>query len=119
MMTTGHASMYRYSDADVAEICHAAVARLEEIQDRHQHGLEAPDGIATDNVRQLRSGVTLRELHEQNVREMTAGGWTRGPFSFPEHTSPDLVPYSDLPSGRRDRDRLFTAIVTVLTDVAS
>jgi RyR domain-containing protein len=118
--------MHRYSDADVAGVCQAAAVALTQIQSRAGEAAATgpfaaldPDlaDAAVEAVRRARSGTTPREHHEQWARGLREQGWQHGPRDPAAKTHPGLLPYSELPAAQRDRDRMFLAIVTALTDV--
>lgn len=114
----------RYSDEQVARICHAANAALQEVQETD--GGAAPSGpwmsegpermrIVVDGVCNARRGVTPRQHHNNWVAEMKKLGWTCGPKDPAAKTHPNIRDYDELSQFQRDKDRLFLAIVTALT----
>lgn len=121
MMRAAH----RYSDEQVARVCHEANRELQRLQGDPVPSAPwdcEPEEIrqsAVDGVCNARRGCTPRESHENWVQFKLAHGWAYGPEKDPEgKTHPCMVPYEDLPAGQRDKDRLFLFIVTALTDVA-
>ena len=114
----------RYSDEQVAQVCHAANIALQAVQE--PDGGTAPSGpwldepagrqrIVIDGVLAARRGITPREHHANWVADMRALGWTPGPKDPVAKTHPNLRDYSELSQEQRDKDRLFLAIVTTLT----
>jgi hypothetical protein len=114
----------RYSDEQVAQVCHAANAALQAVQE--PDGGTAPSGpwmsegpermrIVVDGVRNARRGITPRQHHDNWVAEMRKLGWTYGPKDPAARTHPNLKNYDELSQCQRDKDRLFLAIVTALT----
>ena len=113
---------HRYTDEQVAEICHDVIRSLQKIQ-----GDPVPSGpwdsepedrrkIVTENIRMIRAGVTPRESHANWCREMTELGWVYGPEKDPvARTHPNLRDYRALDQFQRDKDRAVVALVTALT----
>lgn len=116
---------HRYSDEQVAHVCHEANRELQRIQEDPLPS--QPWDCESGEIRQsvvegvcnARRGCTPRESHENWVQFKLAHGWSYGPEKDPEQkTHPCMVAYENLPAGQRDKDRLFLLIVTALTDVA-
>jgi RyR domain len=117
-------SMHRYADEEVAEECHVAVCGLQRIQ---HDPAPSPDWpflnddqrrIASEAVRMIRSGATpsAQAHHEWWFGEMTAAGWAQAAKYDPAaRVHPNLVHWDDLPEGERDKDRMFLAVVRVMT----
>lgn len=120
-------TLHRYTEAQVAEVCHNTVAALQVIQERD--GGTSPSGpwasepperkrIVIEAVRLVRQGVMPRELHAAWVREMAALGWVYGPVKDPvRKTHPNMRDYRDLDRFQRDKDKVVVAVVTALTVV--
>lgn len=117
---------FRYSDEQVAQVCHAANAALQGIQE--PDGGISPSGpwmaeepermrIVIEGVCNARRGITPRVHHDNWVREMKAMNppWAHGPMDRAARTHPNLVDYGELSQAQKDKDRLFLAIVTTLT----
>ena len=118
--------MYRYTNEQIARVCHKAIRALQYIQDDPCPSVpwdsepEEIRALAIEGVRAARQGITPRQSHEDWARGKRAQGWTWGPEKDPEaRTHPNLVPYDDLPPGQRDKDVMFLAIITALTCGAS
>lgn len=63
-------------------------------------------------VRRAASGGTARESHELWMASRLAEGWVYGPEkNFSDRTSPNLVPYDDLPPEQRIKNDLFLSVV--------
>jgi RyR domain len=114
--------MYRYSNEQVARICHEANRALQYVQEDSLPSVpwdaESPEVMAgtTEGVAMARQGTTPRESHWNWVRARIEQGWERGDDKDPERkTHPNLVSYEALPADQKDKDRLFLAIVTALT----
>jgi hypothetical protein len=114
----------RYSDEQVARVCHAANAALQEVQE--PDGGASPSGpwmsegpermrIVIEGVITARRGITPRQHHDNWVTGMRKLGWTYGPKDPAAKTHPNIRDYDDLSQYQRDKDRLFLAIVTALT----
>lgn len=103
----------RYSDEQVARVCHAAICELQAILEpagsdsvmtgpmMHEPpervqvavagvrnvraGMDEPPerGQDADAVRETRTGLTPRQHHENWVRDMRRIGWERGPVRDP------------------------------------
>lgn len=71
---------------------------------------------AISGVEKAISGRTPEELHEEWVRWKTDHGWRYGPQKDTyQKTHPCMVPYHELPDDEKIKDKLFTAIVQVLS----
>jgi hypothetical protein len=115
-------SNHRYTDEEVAQVCHEAVRALQDIQNdpapsqpwwaESSHTRQS----AVDGVRAVRQGSTQRALHQNWMEFKSAAGWVYGKKKDPEaKTHPCMVPYDELPQGQRDKDVLFHALVSALT----
>lgn len=123
------AHMHRYSDEQVAEVCHFAITGLQEVHAREPGGeTPTPSGlwaeldrdlrtVAVSGVRQARNGAipSPREHHNWWVHTLRSMGWRRGPKNPQAKTHPNLTDWSKLTAEQQDKDRLFLAVVTTLT----
>lgn len=67
-------------------------------------------------VRQVLEGTTPAQSHESWARERQAAGWKYGTtLDREKKVHPNLMPYERLPIAQQLKDRLFIAIVTVLS----
>lgn len=114
--------MYRYTNEQIARICHEACRALQYVQEDPAPSVpwdcESAEtrAVAVEGVRAARQGITPRESHEDWMRAKQAQGWAYGPEKDPERrTHPNLVPYDDLPPAQRDKDQMFLAITAALT----
>lgn len=79
-------------------------------------------GVSPEQVKSVRSGVRLvfagkqpDELHAAWLEMKKAAGWTYGPEKDEEKkTHPCLLPYSQLPSRQRVKDKLFRDVVLAM-----
>jgi hypothetical protein len=114
---------HRYTDEQIAQVVHAANRALQYIQGDESpsqpwqvESQEIRDSSAA-GVREARKGATPEQLHEAWLVHRFFHGWTYGPVKDPDaKTHPCLVPYSELPESQQDKDRLFLAIVRVLSE---
>lgn len=122
------ARMHRYSDEQVAEACHAAIRGLQEVHRQMGGETPSPGGrfadlvadlrdAAIEGVRRARMGAipSPRAHHNWWVETLKGLGWRRGPRNPQARTHPNLVDWSQLPAEQQDKDKLFLAVVTVLT----
>jgi hypothetical protein len=116
--------LHRYTDEQVAEICHNVNTALQVIQEPMGGVQPSPPWmhepperrrVVIQAVRRARAGTTPREHHAEWVRAMTDLGWKPGPLDRAAKTHPNLKDYRDLDQYQRDKDRLFLAVVTALT----
>jgi DNA-binding transcriptional MerR regulator len=108
---------------DIARVVHAANRELQIVQ-----GDPAPsppwDEAPDYQVREAIAGVqevlrnpelTAEQSHELWCDRMRADGWTHGDVKDAERkTHPTLLPWGELPSEQRLKDRLFIAVVRAL-----
>jgi hypothetical protein len=114
--------MHAYSDEEVAQVAHGALRSLQGIH-RNPWPAEPWEELGSDarasviaGVRQARSGVTPRGLHEAWVEYRRLEGWLPGEAKDPVlRTHPNLVPWDELDPAERDKDVLFLMVVTALT----
>jgi hypothetical protein len=111
----------RYSDSEIARVCHEANRALQVVQRDPAPSLawdEAPPWqreFAAECVEYGRTSVSPEVLHRRWCDAKHADGWTLGDVKDAEaKTHPCLVPYDDLPQGERDKDDLFQAVVHAL-----
>jgi hypothetical protein len=116
--------MHRYTDEQVAEVCHGAFSGLQSAT-----GDNAPSPpwlhLAPDlkeaaiegvrRVRQLGASLSPRDHHQEWLEIMRDRGWRHGRRDPEARTHPDLVDWEDLPPAEQDKDRMFIAIVVALT----
>jgi hypothetical protein len=116
--------MHRYTDEQVAEVCHGAFAGLQAATGDNfpsppwlhlAPDLKAAAVEGVRRVRQLGSSLSARDHHQEWVGYMTALGWSRGRRDAEKRTHPDLADWEDLPVSEQDKDRVFIAIVVALT----
>lgn len=121
-MTTAARQMYRYTNEEVARICHEANRAL---QNANQDPLpsvpwdaesEEIKASTVAGVMAARQGIMPRESHDRWIKARAAQGWAYGPEKDPvRRTHPNMVRYEDLPESEQVKDRLFIAIITALT----
>jgi RyR domain len=112
-----------YTDEQIAQVIHEMNRGLQYVQgdpcpsQPWQVEDEEIKANVIASVAFARAGATPRELHERWAEDKRAHGWTHGAVKDPEaRTHPCLVPYGDLPEGQRLKDRLFAAVVKVMTE---
>lgn len=67
------------------------------------------------NVAHVLGGGTFKESHERWMKSRLDDGWTYGPVkSFADKTSPNLVPYEDLPPRQKYKDQLYAEVVAAM-----
>lgn len=72
--------------------------------------------LVISRVKGVQAGVSPEQSHEDWCVFKLTHGWTLGPVKdgdLKQH--PSLVPYAELPPDRQMKDRLFAAIVKVLS----
>lgn len=122
------AGMHRYSDEQVAQVCHQAITGLQEIHQQMGGETPSPCGrfidlvadlrmAAVEGVRNARNGSipSPRQHHNWWVQLLRSLGWRKGPRNPAARTHPNLVDWSQLPAEQQDKDKLFLAVVTALT----
>jgi hypothetical protein len=119
--------MYRYSDERVARACWAALDVMNDAQGPPWAAVPfapfdalspAEQDVVVEGVRAARRGATPRELFGMWAAARRKLGWGWGPLKDEAlRTHPNLVPYDELPAPQRDKDKVFLAIVTAMTDV--
>lgn len=114
--------MTGYTDAQIAEVCHAANAALMRINgDAHAD----PDWAdvpwkdsAVADVATARAGTTAEAMHTEWCARKRAQDWTWGPVRDEQaRTHPCLVDdYQLVPWPERAKDALYLAIVRALSE---
>lgn len=111
----------RYTDHDIAYVCHEANRALQYIQ-----GDPAPsppwdqapaDQVksAVQGVRDVAAGTTPEQLHDTWCKGKVDDGWTYGPVKDAvAKTHPCLVPYDQLDAGQRTKDAVYLAVASTL-----
>jgi DNA-binding transcriptional MerR regulator len=108
---------------DIARVVHAANRELQIVQGDPTPSPpwdEAPDYQVREGIAGVQEVLRNRELtaeqsHELWCDRMRADGWTHGDVKDPARkTHPTLLPWAELPSEQRLKDRLFIAVVRAL-----
>lgn len=105
----------------IAEVVHEAIRMVQ-----HHTGEEvaptwpdAPDWMKESTLAGIRGvldGNGPEESHEQWMQARLEAGWTLGPVKdIAAKTSPNLVPYAELPEEQKLKDGLFVMITTVMS----
>lgn len=82
------------------------------IEDYHPHPIKIEDIALDDNLNDLTESIA-ENAHEVWAATRMAEGWTYGPIRDDKKKQhPDLIPYSALPEGEKEYDRLM-AINTI------
>lgn len=110
-------------DTEIARICHEANRALCEVNhDTSQKPWEQAEQWQRDSAVQgviyarTHPACDYGDLHRAWVDAKVAEGWTYGPEKDPVNKKhPCLVPYEDLPSWQREKDRLFLSICRTLS----
>ena len=109
--------MSAFTLMDVASVIHEAVRRVqtlvgEEVSPPWDEAPEWMKDSTLEGVRGVIAGNSAEQSHEQWMKTRLEAGWTYGEVKSLEHqTSPNLIPYADLPPAQRVKDD----VVLVLT----
>jgi hypothetical protein len=114
--------MARYTDEEVARVCHQAACGLQAIQGDPcpsppwDHLPAEVRDVIVSGVRMARCGSDARGLHDHWVRRMTVEGWVYGRVKDSVvRTHPLLVSWSRLPAAAQIKDYLFRMVVIAMT----
>lgn len=114
--------MERYTDEEVARVCHQAACGLQAVQGDPCPAppwdtlLPEARGVIISGVRMARCGSDAQGLHAHWMRRMTVEGWIFGPAKDAvQRTHPLLVSWSRLPEAQKAKDYLFRMVVIAMT----
>lgn len=107
---------------DIARVCYEANRALQVVQGSPYPNVgwmlthHAQREAAIEQVKAVIEGRSAEQVHQAWMDDQIADGWTHGAeVSGLAKTHPCLVPYDDLGSDQKVRDRVFSQIVMTMT----